>query len=48
MASSTKPEFDLYQYEREAYRTGFLAVCGVDEAGRGPLAGPVYAAAVIL
>lgn len=39
---------DLYRFEREAYRSGFLTVCGVDEAGRGPLAGPVCAGAVIL
>ncbi|MBE6720485.1 MAG: ribonuclease HII [Ruminococcaceae bacterium] len=36
------------QYENNAKLMGFTAVCGVDEAGRGPLAGPVYAAAVIL
>lgn len=35
-------------YERAAQAQGFGAVCGVDEAGRGPLAGPVVAAAVIL
>ena len=35
-------------YEHAAAARGFTAVCGVDEAGRGPLAGPVYAAAVIL
>lgn len=35
-------------YENEARKKGFKAVCGVDEAGRGPLAGPVCAAAVIL
>ncbi|MBR2731944.1 MAG: ribonuclease HII [Clostridia bacterium] len=35
-------------YEKAAAARGFTAVCGVDEAGRGPLAGPVYAAAVIL
>ena len=35
-------------FEREAMRLGAVHVCGVDEAGRGPLAGPVYAAAVIL
>ena len=34
--------------EKELSDKGFNAVCGVDEAGRGPLAGPVYAAAVIL
>lgn len=39
---------DWTEYENEAYRDGFACVCGVDEAGRGPLAGPVYAAAVIL
>lgn len=36
------------EYENKAYESGFEIVCGVDEAGRGPLAGPVYAAAVIL
>ncbi len=36
------------EYENKAYDEGFLTVCGIDEAGRGPLAGPVYAAAVIL
>ena len=39
---------DLWQYERETQEAGFQAVCGCDEAGAGPLAGPVYAAAVIL
>ena len=39
---------DFYQFEREAAAGGFAAVCGVDEAGAGPLAGPVYAAAVVL
>lgn len=37
-----------YEYEARAAENGFTAVCGVDEAGRGPLAGPVCAAAVIL
>lgn len=37
-----------YEYEISAKEKGFKAVCGVDEAGRGPLAGPVFAAAVIL
>lgn len=36
------------EFEENAYAEGFTCVCGVDEAGRGPLAGPVYAAAVIL
>lgn len=39
---------DLWTYERQAAAEGFTAVCGVDEAGAGPLMGPVYAAAVIL
>jgi ribonuclease HII len=37
-----------YRYERQAWRTGLARVAGVDEAGRGPLAGPVVAAAVVL
>ncbi len=37
-----------FEYELSAKNRGFKAVCGVDEAGRGPLAGPVFAAAVIL
>ena len=39
---------DLWTYEREQWAAGCGTVCGVDEAGAGPLAGPVYAAAVIL
>nr|WP_325196864.1 ribonuclease HII [uncultured Oscillibacter sp.] len=39
---------DLWTYEREQWSNGVQTVCGVDEAGAGPLAGPVYAAAVIL
>ncbi len=37
-----------YEYEEKHYNEGFSAVCGCDEAGRGPLCGPVVAAAVIL
>lgn len=37
-----------YSYEQAAKQSGFNLICGVDEAGRGPLAGPVCAAAVIL
>ena len=40
-------EMDLWTYEREQWNSGLTALCGVDEAGAGPLAGPVYAAAVI-
>ena len=39
---------DLWTIERSLFEDGWSIVCGVDEAGRGPLAGPVYAAAVIL
>ncbi len=38
----------MLTYERELYNLGYRSVCGVDEVGRGPLAGPVVAAAVIL
>ena len=37
-----------YLYEENALKAGYKTICGIDEAGRGPLAGPVYAAAVIL
>ena len=37
-----------FEYEKQAINKGYALVCGVDEAGRGPLAGPVCAAAVIL
>ena len=41
-------EQDLWRIERECQAEGYQVICGVDEAGRGPLAGPVCAAAVIL
>lgn len=41
-------DMDLWTLEREIRDSGITPVCGVDEAGRGPLAGPVCAAAVIL
>ncbi len=37
-----------YEYENDKYAKGYTSVCGCDEAGRGPLCGPVVAAAVIL
>ena len=39
---------DMWQIENELFEQGIGLICGVDEAGRGPLAGPVCAAAVIL
>ena len=39
---------ELWNYEHACFDEGFSLICGVDEAGRGPLAGPVCAAAVIL
>ena len=39
---------NMSEYENEARSQGFVSVAGMDEAGRGPLAGPVVAAAVIL
>ena len=41
-------EKNMWQFEEELFAEGYQLVCGVDEAGRGPLAGPVCAAAVIL
>ena len=38
---------DVLLYEKEAWASGFLRLAGIDEAGRGPLAGPVVAAAVL-
>lgn len=37
-----------YELEEARYAEGFRRICGIDEAGRGPLAGPVFAAAVVL
>lgn len=41
-------EVDLLAFEKQLYEQGFTCIAGVDEVGRGPLAGPVVAAAVIL
>ena len=43
-----EPPADMLMFESLARRQGFRAIAGIDEAGRGPLAGPVVAAAVIL
>ena len=48
MAKTTEPVLLTMEKEMEIRAKGFTAVCGIDEAGRGPLAGPVVAAAVIL
>lgn len=39
---------DMYKYERELYKKGIEVIGGTDEAGRGPLVGPVVAACVVL
>lgn len=39
---------DIYKYEEEAYKQGYKYICGCDEAGRGPMAGPLVASGVIL
>ncbi len=46
LENEKKRTFEMSRFERENSQYGFL--CGIDEVGRGPLAGPVYAAAVIL
>ena len=41
-------EWNMWEFEQKYFDSGVKLICGVDEAGRGPLAGPVCAAAVIL
>lgn len=41
-------DITMWEIEDQQYANGVRTICGIDEAGRGPLAGPVYAAAVIL
>lgn len=43
-----KRQEEMWLFEKEMNEQGYELVCGIDEAGRGPLAGPVYAACVIL
>lgn len=45
---TTKAPLDTFSLERQLYGQGCVAVAGIDEAGRGPLAGPVMAACVVL
>ena len=48
MKSQKMTEVNLYKYEEELYDRGYKQICGIDEAGRGPLAGPICVAACIL
>jgi ribonuclease HII len=48
MVQNKQAEIDLWYHERKALAKGYRVIAGVDESGRGPLAGPVVAAAVIL
>ena len=48
MAKKNDPPVDLWEIQNGYAAEGYQVICGVDEAGRGPLAGPVCAAAVIL
>ncbi len=48
LESKANPAVDMLFYEKRAYQQGLRRVAGIDEVGRGPLAGPVVAAAVIL
>lgn len=48
MAKKEFEQVDLWEIHRSYLENGYQIICGVDEAGRGPLAGPVTAAAVVL
>lgn len=48
MASKTPKTVPTYELEDAFREEGYARICGIDEAGRGPLAGPVFAAAVVL
>ena len=48
MLAGKRHPLPTWRYERALWRAGFARVAGVDEVGRGPLAGPVYAGAVVL
>lgn len=47
-AQERERQFNMQHFENELYQAGYSRIAGVDEAGRGPLAGPVVAAAIIL
>ncbi|GFP24359.1 ribonuclease HII, partial [Candidatus Hakubella thermalkaliphila] len=48
MCSNTLARVDVYELEEKLYQAGYDIIAGVDEVGRGSLAGPLVAAAVIL
>lgn len=48
MAKQEEQLIDMYAFEQKAHEKGFRRICGVDEVGWGPLAGPIYACAVVL
>ncbi len=48
LKSQNKEEVNLYKFEEELYDEGYQNICGIDEAGRGPIAGPVVVAGCIL
>jgi ribonuclease HII len=48
LGEASEERLGFYAYEEENYARGFKSIAGIDEVGRGPLAGPVIAAAVIL
>lgn len=48
MAIKQNNDFDFFLFEKKAEEKGFKKIAGIDEAGRGPLAGPVVASAVIV
>ena len=48
LVAESKRAFEFHAFEEESYASGFKFIAGLDEVGRGPLAGPVVAAAVVL
>ena len=48
MLETPRPSIDLLTWERQLWEGGYTTIAGVDEVGRGALAGPLIAAAVVL